>query len=361
MEATDTPRDADSAFDEDAAEGDFVRFDIATYPSDLTLSVLHEQWRNKDIEIPEFQRAYVWKQSQASLLIESFLLGLPVPPVFFYVGEENKSIVIDGQQRITSIVFFLEGFFGPEDDNGVRKVFRLEGLSDKSPYAGKRFVDLSESDQRKLRNAVLRAINIRQLSPNGDASSMYYIFERLNTGGTPLKPQEIRNCIYRGPIVDELRGLNDLPGWRHLLGQAKPDKHQRDVELVLRLFALLTQGSSYERPMKSFLNRVMKTNADFHSAHATLFKQRFTLWVDALQKALPRRPFTYGGPNNSAFLEAVMTSCLAREIDSLPENIVERVRNLQRDDTFRDYVGASTADPAAVHGRRGLADRYIFS
>ena len=361
METAEIAEEPDNNFDEEAEEGDFVRFDIATYPSDLTLSVLHEQWKNKDIEIPEFQRAYVWKQSQASLLIESFLLGLPVPPVFFYVGDENRSIVIDGQQRITSIVFFLDGFFGPEDDKGVRKVFRLEGLSEKSPYAGKRFVDLSDSDQRKLRNAVLRAINIRQLSPNGDASSMYYIFERLNTGGTPLKPQEIRNCIYRGPIVDELRGLNELPGWRHLLGQAKADKHQRDVELVLRLFALSSQSKSYERPMKSFLNKVMKGNPTFDSVDAVRFTKRFKLWVSALQEALPRRPFTYGGPNNSAFLEAVMTSCLERSIDAMPDDIVKRIKQLQGDPTFRDYVGASTADPTAVHGRKVLADKFIFS
>ena len=123
METAEIAKEPDNNFDEEAEEGDFVRFDIATYPSDLTLSVLHEQWKNKDIEIPEFQRAYVWKQSQASLLIESFLLGLPVPPVFFYVGDENRSIVIDGQQRITSIVFFSTDFSGQKMTKAFGKSF----------------------------------------------------------------------------------------------------------------------------------------------------------------------------------------------------------------------------------------------
>jgi hypothetical protein len=350
----------ETLFEDESAEADFIRFDIATYPSDLTLSVLHEQWRNNDIEIPEFQRAYVWKQTQASLLIESFLLGLPVPPVFFYVGDENRSIVIDGQQRITSIVHFLDGFFGYEDEKGSRRVFRLEGLSDRSPYEGKRFVDLSESDQRKLRNAVLRAINIRQLSPDGDASSMYYIFERLNTGGTPLKPQEIRNCIYRGAVVERLRELNELPGWRHLLGQQKPDKHQRDVELILRLFALQSSIATYERPMKSFLNRVMKANLTFDSPSAERFMAGFVSWVEKLEQLLPRRPFAFGGPNNSAYLEAVLLSCMEHTTDQIPDDFHTRLHALSKDDEFHDYVVASTANTDAVHGRKKLANKFLF-
>jgi uncharacterized protein with ParB-like and HNH nuclease domain len=88
--------------DENADEEDvFVRYDIATYPSDLTLQVLKDMWDEDSIEIPTYQRNYVWTIKQASLLIESFLLGLPVPQAFFYIDDEHKNLVIDGQQRIT--------------------------------------------------------------------------------------------------------------------------------------------------------------------------------------------------------------------------------------------------------------------
>ncbi len=83
-----------------------VQFDIATYPSDFTLSGIHDLWKANDIEIPTFQREFVWTIKQSSVLIESFLLGLPVPPVFFYIDEEHKNLVIDGQQRIQSVVYF---------------------------------------------------------------------------------------------------------------------------------------------------------------------------------------------------------------------------------------------------------------
>src|SRR6185312_5835259 len=180
--------------EEEDDEETYVTYDIASYPSDLTLSGLTDLWSNGDIVIPEFQRNFVWSIKQASLLIESFLLGLPVPQVFFYVDESNKYLVIDGQQRLLSIVYFLEGFFGSESIHGKRQVFRLTGLDDRSPYSKMRFQDLDDVSQRKLKGAVLRAINIRQLNPKEEHTSIYHIFERLNTGGTPLKPQEIRNC-----------------------------------------------------------------------------------------------------------------------------------------------------------------------
>ena len=110
-----------------------IVYDIATYPSDFTLSGIAQMWKDGDIEIPDFQREFVWSISQSSLLIDSFLCGLPVPSVFFYVDEKNKNLVIDGQQRILSVVFYMEGYFGHESTQGKRQVFRLAGLDEKSP------------------------------------------------------------------------------------------------------------------------------------------------------------------------------------------------------------------------------------
>src|SRR5262245_22918589 len=94
----------DLVVDEVQQDGEaLVKYEIASYPSDLTLWGIKEMWREGDILIPEFQRNYVWTIDQASLLIESFLLGLPVPQVFFYVDDQNKNLVIDGQQRIVSV------------------------------------------------------------------------------------------------------------------------------------------------------------------------------------------------------------------------------------------------------------------
>src|SRR5690606_11803388 len=106
-------------------------YEIATYPADYTLEVLHAKWLAKEIYIPPFQRGFVWNQAQASKLIESFLVGLPVPPIFLYVERESeRSMVVDGQQRLRSIFDFFAGYFGNEDDRARKPVFRLKGLAE---------------------------------------------------------------------------------------------------------------------------------------------------------------------------------------------------------------------------------------
>ena len=210
--------------EEELDKSPFVEFDISVSPADPTLELLATQVARGDIIIPFYQRLFVWKIEQASKLIESFLMGLPVPQVFLYVNDEGLLEVIDGQQRIKSVSYFFEGYFGEADSQNRREIFRLKGLSERSEYNGKTFAELSPRDQRKLRNSTLRAINIKQLKPSLRNDSVFHIFERLNTGGTQLKPQEIRNAVYRGKIVDELKSLSSNGGWRKILGITRPDK-----------------------------------------------------------------------------------------------------------------------------------------
>jgi hypothetical protein len=327
-----------------------IAYDIAAYPSDLTLSVVHEMWKAGDIVIPDFQRNYVWGIKQASLLIESFLIGLPVPQVFFYVDETNKNQVIDGQQRITSVVHYLDGYFGSENIQGRKQVFRLQGLDEKAPYANKRFEDLTESLQRKLKFAVLRAINIRQLNPKGEATSIYHIFERLNTGGTPLKPQEIRNCVFRGGLVSILRKLNEDENWRKIIGKSTLDKHQKDVELILRIFGLAYFFDDYDKPMKEFLSRTMSREKSGTSRFAISLQENFSRVASVIVSAFGERPFHIRGPLNSSALDAVFATLLGHQ-GKLPSDLSKRYQELKEDDTFNRTTFYSTSDLAFVKDR----------
>lgn len=252
-----------------------VKYDITTYPSDFTLSGLHDMWKKNKITIPDYQREFVWNIKQSSLLIESFLIGLPVPPIFFYVDENNLNLVIDGQQRLLSIFYFFEGYFGKENEKGKRQIFRLTGLNPKNPFYNKRYEDLEDRDKMKIEGSVLRAINVKQLAPKDQSTSVYHIFERLNTGGTPLKPQEIRNCVYRGDFLKKLRLLNTNNEWREIIGKRLVDKHQNDVELILRAFGLSYHLNEYDKPMKEFLNRVAKKYQEGDSEKITVFEENF--------------------------------------------------------------------------------------
>jgi hypothetical protein len=345
----------EAADDEDEAA---ITYDIASYPSDLTVSVVNEMFTNGDILIPEYQRNFVWSIKQASLLIESFLLGLPVPQVFFYVDESNKSLVIDGQQRIMSVVFFLEGYFGTESTLGKKQVFRLK-LGETNPLRNKRFVDLSETQQRKLKSAVLRAINIRQLNPKGHPTSVYHIFERLNTGGTPLKPQEIRNCVFRGDIVARLRTMNVHPAWRRILGKKTIDKHQKDLELILRIFSLAYFMTDYEKPMKEFFNKVMEKNRSASSKEFKAFFARFPKVSNAIVKELGEKPFHVRGPLNSSVLDAVFAT-LASNKKEPAADLGIRYRNLLKDKAFIEATSHNTSDLVTVRDRFQLAANYLI-
>jgi len=346
--------------DEEEEDDLVVEYDIASYPSDLTLSVIHEMWNDKDIIIPDFQREFVWTIRQSSLLIESFLSGLPVPQVFFYIDRENKNLVIDGQQRILSVVFFLEGYFGFESLQGRRQVFRLTGLDDRSPHHRKRYKDLEESEKRKLRSSVLRVVNIRQLSPKEDNTSAYHIFERLNTGGTPLRPQEIRNCVFRGKFANSLKELNKDPNWRTILGRRQYDKHQRDVELILRVFSLTGNWKKYEKPMKEFLNINMKRNQKATSSRVKRFVRAFPRATKLVAKKLGEKPFHVRGPLNTSALDSVM-AIVIENLDRMPKDIEDRYGKLLVDNEFHDATYYGTSDFVVLQKRFEIAKNYLVA
>ena len=344
--------------EEEHDEAPYVEFDISVSPSDPTLELLAQKVQNGDIIIPFYQRKYVWKIEQASRLIESFLMGLPVPQVFLYVNEEDQLEVIDGQQRIRSVAYFFEGYFGEEDNKGRRQKFKLKGLSERSEYNGKTFTELSPRDQRKLRNSTLRAINVKQLKPSLRNDSVFHIFERLNTGGTTLKPQEIRNAVYRGVIVDRMRDLNSNPQWQEILGLKKTDKNQKDVELVLRLFSLFEVWDGYEKPMLKYLNNFMDDNRDFDSDRAKRFAKRFPDAVETVAEAI-EKPFRPKSLLNTAVLEAVMVTLLENE-GITADQLEKRYPKLLADPNFLTHITGGTTDTLMLKSRMISARKFLL-
>ncbi len=343
--------------EQDDIESSYIHYNIASYPSDLTLNGIKEMWDNNDIIIPSFQRKFVWTKKQASLLIDSFLCGLPVPPVFFYIGNDNKNSVIDGQQRILSIVYFLNGFFG-EEVASKKQVFRLD-LPKGSPYNNKSFEELDPSDQRKLRySSILRAINIKQLDPDDTGSSSFRIFERLNTGGTPLQAQEIRNCVYRGPFADILQELNKDKNWRLILGKKDPDKHQKDIELILRIFAFAYEHHNYEKPMKEFLNKTMHKHMNGTSKTSS-FENLFRKTAKKVIENIGEKPFHIRGPLNASAMDSVMSLIISRN-NVLYDNFYERYSSLKENEEFKRLTSIATTDASTIIERREIVSKILF-
>lgn len=329
-------------------EADVIPYRISYYPSDLTLQVYLQKYEQKNLVIPEFQRNFVWNQIQASKLIESFLLGLPVPGVFLYKETDtNKLLIIDGQQRILTIIRFFQGQF-------ENKVFVLKKVSPR--WEGKGFRDLSEPDRLFLQDSVLRATVIQQLQPD-DNSSVYHIFERLNTGGVKLNPMEIRKCIFAGPYFGELETANQNLAWRLLLGKPTPDKRLRDVELILRVLALYESEQTYEKPMKRFLN----AHASRHSkSQDTRYINLFTKAVEHILQTSGERPFHLRGRLNYAALDSILVAVM-RVFEKGLAPRASLLADLKADEEFMKSVSMSTSDESVLKNRLTLALQHATS
>lgn len=337
------------------------RYEIVTYPADYTLEGLVSKYRKSQIKVRGFQRKFVWTLPQASKLIESFLLGLPVPAIFLYTDPGDNTLqLIDGQQRLLSVVYFFDGYFGQEE-RGKRTVFALKGLNDKSPYINKTYLQLKETDEsawNQLNDSVLRAFVIKQLDP-GDGTSIYHVFERLNTGGTQLVSQEIRNCVYHGPLNDLLCELNSDQNWRKVFGRPAPDKRQRDVELILRFFALLYDGGHYEKPMKDFLSDFMDVHRREQPDVLEQYGSTFRRTAEAVVTHLGEKPFHIRTGLNAAVYDAVFTA-VGKHLDRIPAGVRDLYKALVADETFLRNVTSSTTDKEVVTSRLAAAQKRLF-
>jgi hypothetical protein len=228
------------------------------------LSLQDKVNRGQLILQPEYQREYVWKLKPElpSRLIESLLLQIPIPPIYFGKVAEGRMEIIDGQQRLTTLLNF------------VANKFPLQKLRGMNSLNGKMFKNLPQQHQEKILDSPIRSIVI-DAAKNMDLR--YEIFERLNRGSMQLNEQEIRNCVSRGPFNELLAELENDASWRKVKGGAAPDARFKEREMILRFFAFANRLPQYTGSLKRFLNEYMgqyapKEPQDLKS-HVALFKQ----------------------------------------------------------------------------------------
>ena len=336
-------------------------FAITSYGADYPVDGLVKRLREGDIVVPlfkmqagegittvGFQREYVWKKAQAERFIESLLLGLPVPGIFLVKEPNGKLLVLDGHQRLRTLQGFYDGVLSGGE-------FVLESVQPR--FRGKTYKTLEPEDRRRLDNSIIHATIVRQDEPSEDQSSIYLIFERLNSGGTILQPQEIRVALYPGPLVGLLNELNENPDWRALYG--KRSSRLKDIELILRFLALLFYGDQYTRPMKGFLNRYMAHNREFDKQPADRIRQTFTSAVGAVRKGIGYRAFRPKNAVNAAVVDSIMYGVASRlsTASPLPDPAALKPRYdklLARDD-YQQVITRATADEESVRTRLRLA------
>ena len=211
-------------------------YNINQWGADLSFRELITMYEEEELQKPELQRKYVWDKVEASRFIDSILLGLPVPSIFLANTAQEDKLIIDGFQRIMTVYDFVTGIWSKDG-----KIFSLSNSPKITPrWKGKAFAELSPAQQKRIRSTTIHAIIFEQKAPDDEDTSLYQIFERINTGGRTLLTQEIRNCVYQGDFNTKLFELNKTPEWRTLFGSEEEDSRMRDIEYILRFAALNT-------------------------------------------------------------------------------------------------------------------------
>lgn len=338
------------AWEDDVEDVILFQYSITSYGADYPVESLVKRMRSGDIFIPHFQRGYIWNLVDASRFVETLLLGLPVPGLFLSKEyDSQKMLVIDGQQRLRTLEYFYDGVFEP-----TKREFALRGVQPQ--FAGLTYETLPEEDRRRLDDSIIHLTIVKQDEPSDDDSSIYYIFERLNTTGRTLSPQEIRACLFHGEFHNVLGQLNQDEAWRSIFGRVNP--RMRDQELILRFFALYFHGDKYKRPMKGFLNKYMKLNRRLQYESEAQLAEAFLPTIQLISEVVGTTAFRPRGPLNAAVFDAVMIGVARRlgqdGIDQYAALDAE-YRQLLSDEDFVLTTLEATSDEDNVTRRIALA------
>ena len=346
---------------ENNSEEEGVRFPpeerkVTTTAYDLSVDTLVSQWKDEILVIPKMQREYVWDNGRASRLVESLLLNIPVPPVFFSETADSKYEVIDGHQRIRSVVRY------------INNEFALSGLRLMTEHLRLRFHQLPSREQRYLRTRVLRAIVI---GPDSHPSMKHEIFQRLNTGAIALNAQEIRHALNQGSLNDLLHDLVTLKDFRKCVGSKSPRRRMVDHELVLRFFMLSEQYDSYRPPLLRSLNSYMEKNqkisADRRKGLRDSFARAATFNAVLFPEAAFRPADQSGKPTerglNRALFDAQMVT--AGWVDGGPPTAAQRQKILRKSselfetEEFLDSIQRATGDRRRLITRMTMWGRTL--
>ncbi|WP_023270161.1 GmrSD restriction endonuclease domain-containing protein [Acinetobacter gyllenbergii] len=398
--------------EDDLNETNFKNFNLVTTPNDFNALTLITFMDKGVFKIPSFQRNFVWDLQKSSKLIESLIVGLPIPQIFLYERGRNSFEVIDGQQRLLSLYFFFKGRFPKpatkvllrnkinssdteffkesflkNDDYFSNFSLKLQSKnnpeSENNPLHNKNIHTLDSEYKTTLELSTIRNMIVKPAeSVDDEHYAMFEIFNRLNSGGMNLNNQEIRMSLYTSTFLDLLVDLNNNNIWRKVVGKDTLDLRLKDVELILRLFAILICGSEktpenydfmkkslYQNSILAFLNSFANYSKQFSNEQLTRFKsiwEQFMLSINDLDLSILSNSTNYNSnakvsvPVLEAVFYGVHRSSLNDEINDLiitPKMIIE----LKSDDKFIKACNDKTTSKTNVHNRLKIAFDFFDS
>ena len=320
------------------------------YPASINVSKddnsifeLKRQFDKQRIQLsPTYQRGNVWSQKQKSELIESILMGIPLPIMYFFEDKNGIKQVVDGKQRLSALFDFMEN------------KFTLTDLSIMSELKGKKFKDLDGINQGKIEDY---KVSINVIKPPTPDRIKFDIFDRVNRGGTRLNNQEMRNAIYQGEATKLLERLKDGEDFKKATDYSIRDKVMKDRYVILRFIAFylwkkgkLTQANGelveYKSDIDNFLGKTMeflnssdnKTLQDIEKTFNFAMKNACNIFGQNGFRVSTYFNEDYKRAVNMALFEVLSYLLSHKETEQYPEKTKELVFTLFKDSDFNDSI-----------------------
>lgn len=321
----------------------------------LTLDLLIRRLRAQPPEIdlyPDFQRKdNIWSKTKQSRLIESILIRLPLPAFYFDGSDDNKWLVVDGLQRLSTLKNFI-----------IDETLALENMEFLNQLNGKKFDELPREFQRRLEETQITAYIIKPGTPE---DVKFNIFSRINTGGEPLTAQEIRHALNQGIPAKYVALLANVPSFKKATGNIKPDR-MLDRDFVTRFVAFYLMGyEAYEPDLDAFLNKGMRLIYELSDQERQKLKEVFSEAMrcahDIFGQRAFRKPYEPGErkkPISKALFE-VWSVALAKLSKEERAKLIEKkkivaqdfIDLMNRDEQFLAAISQATGDKRRVQKR----------
>jgi len=309
-----------------------ISFDTKDYP----IEVLVDKFRSDDFYIPEYQRKFVWDNARKVRFIESVLLGLPIPFMFFSDNEDGRCEIIDGAQRTQTLEEFLYNDL------------ILDGLDKLTTLNGFKFVDIPEIYQRKFKGRTLRII---VLADTTTIETRQDIFNRINTGGTQAIPSEIRRGSHTGPFMTFIEECAQNEQFNKLCPISDTMKNRyEDSELVVRFFTYLNNYKNFNHEVDEFLNAFVKDKEQGFDKDS--YEKEFINMLNFVEKYFP---YGFAKTKNAKSTPRVRFEAIsvgvALAVRERPELVPTSMEWLTSDDFKMHTTTHASNSPKRVSGR----------
>lgn len=327
-----------TTLDKDIQQG---RNSLSADRLDMSFGELMSMYTGNELIIdPEFQRLFRWDSYQKTRFIESILLGIPIPSIFVAEDSDGKWEIVDGLQRLSTVF----SFFGILKNSQDKNLWKLESAEIVKSLDGLTFETLPIKYQLNIKRSVCR-VEVIKWDSNYDMR--YELFNRLNTGGSPLTEQEIRNCIFRGISPDFTNLIKQLAESDDFIEIIQPTEKQKDElyldELVLRFFSLFNNHEKITKNLSEHMTEYMRAatnNSITYSPNIDIFKRTVSLIKNLGRSTLTGK----NGALSTSLYDGIING-IAKNIDyyeSQPYSIAEaKIQELKNNDDFKKASGAS--------------------